>query len=779
MARKLAAVAFSLGCLQAGSVSALGLGELSLESFLNEPLKASVDLINVGGLQQDEIKIRLATRDDFEKMGLDRAYFLTNITFEVTSDENGNPQIELSSEEAVLEPYLDFIVEARWPSGRLLREYTVLIDPPVFSEADAPAVSASQRVEEVEGIPAVPKKKVTETGTTGTTVDVRKSALAPDAMPQRNFNAAAADAPSAGSRYMVSRNDTLWDIATDARPEGASVHQTMLDIQRLNPEAFINGNINRVKAGYILYLPSAGDISSGDLVTALAEVKEQNAAWREGRDAQMHSSRGPALRISADPEGEAVSDSSAAAVTTGTPSSTVDSADMTAAMSAGTAGLDSAEQERIAAMQQQVETLQRIVSLKDAQIAALQSALSKPAESAEMTTEGDAGRNALTDMSGDTLEEEDAVTSLDGPDAALGADESRADDVEAVDAVAAALAGSASAAAPEVAAKPAPIAKPPAQPAESGGIMDYILYLVGAGILALAGFLFFRRKGNDDGAVAEHAVQNDVFSDIELHDDNLEVDADHGLYVDETIEEEPAGPDSRGYGEHKNDGYASDGEATDALAEADIYVAYGRHSQAIELLNNAVANEPDNPVYRLKLIEIYTDQNDRGAATAQLEQLQSIGDADTTARAESIMAGASSAGASATNAEPAPAVAPRAPATEDAPGLSPNPLEMMGDSGSDEFESDFSGLEIESGDAFDADDELDLSADFDAAGDAGDDEELLIAADANGMSTKLDLARAYHDMGDDDGARQILDEVVAEGSDELKAEAQTLLDSIG
>jgi pilus assembly protein FimV len=159
MARKLAAVAFSLGCLQAGSVSALGLGELSLESFLNEPLKASVDLINVGGLQQDEIKIRLATRDDFEKMGLDRAYFLTNITFEVTSDENGNPQIELSSEEAVLEPYLDFIVEARWPSGRLLREYTVLIDPPVFSEADAPAVSASQRVEEVEGIPAAPKKK--------------------------------------------------------------------------------------------------------------------------------------------------------------------------------------------------------------------------------------------------------------------------------------------------------------------------------------------------------------------------------------------------------------------------------------------------------------------------------------------------------------------------------------------------------------------------------------------------------------------------------------------
>ena len=81
MARKLAAVVFSLGCLQASSVMALGLGELKLESFLNEPLKASVDLLNTGGLHEEEIKIRLATREDFDKLGLERAYFLTNITF--------------------------------------------------------------------------------------------------------------------------------------------------------------------------------------------------------------------------------------------------------------------------------------------------------------------------------------------------------------------------------------------------------------------------------------------------------------------------------------------------------------------------------------------------------------------------------------------------------------------------------------------------------------------------------------------------------------------------
>ena len=142
MGRKIAAIAFSLGCLHAGSVMALGLGELTLESFLNEPLKARVDLLNTGSLHADEIKVRLATKEDFEKLGLDRAYFLTGIKFDVEIDANGGPRIVVSSDDPVLEPYLDFIVEARWPTGRLLREYTVLVDPPVFDRVN-PVVSAT------------------------------------------------------------------------------------------------------------------------------------------------------------------------------------------------------------------------------------------------------------------------------------------------------------------------------------------------------------------------------------------------------------------------------------------------------------------------------------------------------------------------------------------------------------------------------------------------------------------------------------------------------------
>lgn len=114
------------------------------------------------------------------------------------------------------------------------------------------------------------------------------------------------------------------------------------------------------------------------------------------------------------------------------------------------------------------------------------------------------------------------------------------------------------------------------------------------------------------------------------------------------------------------------------------------------------------------------------------------------------------------------------------PGLPPNPLSMMSDA-DEPLEADFSGLEIETADsAVIVDDDLDLSRDFGRGNrDVSEDEELVIAADSNGLSTKLDLARAYLDMGDDDGARQILDEVVAEGSEELRAEARTLLNRIG
>ncbi|MGB1140672.1 MAG: FimV/HubP family polar landmark protein, partial [Halioglobus sp.] len=754
------AVVFSLGALQAESALALGLGELKLQSYLNEPLKASVDLLNTEGMHGDEIKIRLATREDFKKLGLDRSYFLTSIKFDVEV-EGGRARIVMTSDEPVLEPYLDFIVEARWPSGRLLREYTVLIDPPVFADGDAtPVISASQRVEEVEGIPAPAKKKSVEVSSSGTTVGVKESDLAPGMMPSRDFNSATSAVPMAGSKYMVHRDQTLWEIASQARPQGVSVHQTMLDIQRLNPDAFINGNINNIKAGYIIYLPSSDDISGADLSSAMAEVSQQNRAWRDAKAAPA-TGGGPALRISAEPDAPA--DDAAGYGDEAGDESVFGSADDGAAAAGVASGVavDSAELE---ALQSQVDTLQRMIDVKDEQIAALQDALDQDGGADEGEVED------LVDPYGDSdvgIEDDfDMESDLDALEAVEEDLEEEVAEVAVVEEVE-----------PEPEeAEPAPApAKPAVQKGathtipEKGGFMDYINYIIGALVLAIVGFFVVRRRGGDDAEAAPAAeAKKDVFSDVKLKEEPAPV---------EKPVVAPAADDAdstRGYGERKHDAYASDVEAADALAEADIYIAYGRHRQAIDLLNNALASEPGTSVYLLKLIEIYAELNDRPSATVQMEKLVNMGDEGAIARAESVMEKFNQ--ESAAPVEEAPAPVAEEPAG-DAPGLAPNPLEMMPESGDDE--SDFEGLEIETEDEED-DDDLDLSADFEEDEDEDeDDEELVIAADANGLSTKMDLARAYLDMGDEDGARQILEEVIAEGSEELKAEARSLLERIG
>jgi pilus assembly protein FimV len=794
MARKLAAVAFSLGCFHASSLMALGLGEMQLESFLNEPLKASVDLLNMGELHEDEIRVRLATTEDFDKLGLERAYFLTTVTFEVVSNGAGGAQILIRSEEPVLEPYLDFVVEARWPSGRLLREYTVLVDPPVFSQS-TPVVSASERVSATEGVaptdgvPApVDYNQRYQAGNSRSGMGSPAAGTAP----QRDYGGASAGAPAPGSRYTIRRDQTLWEIASQAKPAGTSVHQMMLDIQRLNPDAFINGNINRIKAGYVIYLPTAEDISSGDVSTALAEVREQNEAWRHGRDDASYASRGPSLRISAEPETTDAATSSAP-VRAGSETAQAGEPQQpgsSTGTSATTAAADipaSDTQARLAALEQQLETLQRIVSLKDDQIAALQNALTEAGAAVPEVGSEQAGTQVAEDaavVDGAEVAEvtEAVVTPAVSPAVEESLTEGGETEAEAVAVPPAAegeqVADTTEATKPQ---EPAPKKSSPApavEPEESWS--RYLLYILGALVLAVAGLVIARRRGeveadDDEDAtlpIRQATPPRDVFADVRLQDQNLEVVpvVDEPALIEDHV---PSIRDNRGYGERKHDEYASDIDAADALAEADIYIAYGRHPQAIDLLNNALATEPGNPVYRLKLLEIYAELDNRVAATAQLRKIEAIGDPDSIVRAEALMerlSGEEELELSAPNVQTS---------VNRGPGLSPNPLQMLSDS-NEALEEDFSGLEIEEHFAPGEEDDLDLSGDFAVESSLGyEDEELVIAADSNALSTKLDLARAYLDMGDDDGARQILDEVVAEGSEDLKAEAQALLSRIG
>ena len=783
MARKLAAAVFSLGCLHSSTLMALGLGEMKLESFLNEPLKAKVDLLDTTGLHEDQVRIRLATKDDFDRLGVERSYFLTGIKFEIIIDGSGTGQILLSSDDPVLEPYLDFIIEARWPAGRLLREYTVLIDPPVFDESSR-VVSASERVAEVEGIPAPTQKKSGPDAAveSGTRVRLDGSPRASDS----GYGADTAAAPMAGNRYLIRRDDTLWDIASNARPDGVSVHQTMLDIQRLNPDAFIDGNINRIKAGYIIYLPNAGDISSANTDAALAEVREQNALWREQQSSgePRDQDSGPSLRISADPTEEG-----AEAVERGEAPGAAATAAMQETIAKTQLERDEAQQ-RLAAVEEQLQTMERIVAVKDDQIAALQGELAGLRDGAESPVP--APTPAASDQApGQPV----AVTT--------------------------------------------PTAVP--EPAPTGGLPGWLPYALGGLVAGIGGLWFFRRRraGETGEAVAAESVPeqvDDVFADVELLNDDLEIDDSaaepeaprqapaassaavapagdplSSLAADMAAlapaDEAPGEPaekpaaasapdaDSRGYGQRKHDEYASDVGSGDALAEADIYIAYGRYPQAIELLNNALAADPDNAAFRLKLLGLHVEMVDRGAAEEQYRQLQAIGHPGTIAEADTLMEQLAAAGEGVTTRIPAQAGA----ASAQAASLSDrsfiveegedNSLELelggmasggggadFNTSGGEVLEADFSGLEIEEERGALADD-LDLSADFnDTPGGAdAQDEDMVFATEGSEMSTKLDLARAYLDMGDEDGARQILEEVASEGSGEQKEEARLLL----
>ncbi len=773
MARRIAAVIFSLGCLHAGAVSALGLGELTLDSFLNEPFKAKVDLLNMEGLSEHQIRIRLATSEDFDRLGVDRAYFLTSLTFEITVDDEGKGQILLNSEGPVLEPYLDFILEARWPSGRLLREYTVLVDPPVFKAEQSITISASAIADQSD--PGGDAKKKPQSSS-GTQVKLGKSNLADGEMPQRNFGSDASPSAQAGERYLIRRDETLWKIAQRSKPEGTSVHQTMLDIQRLNPNAFIGGNINRIKAGYVIYLPSSGDISSDDTSSAMAEVRQQNQDWREGVSHSQSAETGGSLRISTEPQAAAGSGQAAG----DSLSESGSESDMTSMEGLERAERDRAEvEDRLESMADQVDTLERIVSLKDDQIAALQKALADAGE----TTEVQAAEGELVDLQ--SLESmalepvEDSVAENDLADEAV---------VEAVEEVTAAEPIA------EVVASEVPAEKPAvtAEKKEKGGFFSTIMYILGGlVVLAVAVWAFLRRRGEE---AEEASAKDDVFANVQLNTDKQEVVAEPELEAapePEPVKKEPAEQAepaltrSSGYGERKHDEYASDADSGDALAEADIYIAYGRFPQAVDLLKTAIDNEPANADYKLKLMQVSSEMGDQAEVMKQFAEIKRLGDAASVQSGEEIISGID---------DPAGAPVPQ-PASDAASAA--DPLDLSDDldldlpsldtdieaGGADvDLEEEFGSLEIEGFDGDAPEDELDLSKDFSegSAALAGGavEEDMVFATGSDAMSTKLDLARAYLDMGDQDGARAIFEEVQAEGSDEQKEEARVLLERL-
>mgnify|MGYP000196776057 CR=1 FL=1 len=639
MIRKLVFALSLLGACFTGLVHALGLGEATVKSSLNQPLAAEIELVSIGELGIDEILPGLATREEFLRAKVDRVYFLSDLRFEVIENKKGNLAVVLTTTKPVREPFLNFLVEVIWPSGRLLREYALLIDPPLYNKekvalVQTPVVSQGNTV----------SQPVAET-VSGDQLNI--------AEPAKTSVAAINTTGQRGGTYgATTSKDTLWDIAIKARPNrSVTPQQVMLSIQDLNPKAFINQNINKLKAGQVLRLPALEQIKERSSSQAITEVIAQNEAVRPKRTRSVASATKKVSSTTSESSGS--NKDELKLVVASNQANTSNTANSGSSMQAGNGRAESNEEMmlalekldkaslentelngRVTDLEEQLQTLQRILALKNDQLANIQGQM-RANELAELV-------ETVEVAAGTEMGQTDVGKTALGPNESMGPS-------KAID---------------EPKAAPTEIAKKVVAPVSSPKISDPVpekaenifevilnnpLYLgllvIGVIILLAVLWLVSRNNGlkeeeyyaeneseeddapsgevseTDESEPQERNENFDEISDFEAGDETELVDNAFALDDEESSD---------------LDSHQDEREAEDVIAEADVYIAYGRLDQAANILENAISAEPVRTDYRLKLLEVYKDSNDAEAFNRQFSELEAIQDTNAIEEASQI-----------------------------------------------------------------------------------------------------------------------------------------------
>ena len=623
--RKLVLAVAAATSMASSVAYALGLGEVTVKSALNEPLVAEIELLDTKGLSSEEIRSKLASAEDFSRAGVERQFFLNSLRFTPVVGQGGKNFVRVTSTQAVREPFLNFLLEVYWPAGRVLKEYTLLLDPPMYTPQEVV----------YSGAP------VTAPAQTTTRVPESRTAPLPRSQPVPAAPQRPAAAPLSDS-YRVQKNDTLWEIALRADRAGGSVHQTMLAIQDLNPDAFIDGNLNRLKSGQLLKLPNAEQIRQRSRQQAVTEFQAQEEAWRSGAPAQRQLDarrretaaaapaqveQGGSLRLVATETGESQVGSDSGASNQSLENQLALTKEQLDSSLLQNQDLSS----RVEELNSQVEKLQRLLELKNTQLAALQDMTdAEPA----VTEAGEQGTSEPA---------EPAAVAVDEPEAAAEQPESLATEAEPVEAEPAAAAEATAEAAEETteeaaapmtepAAEPAPQAeepKPAPKPApvvdpipEPNSFLDELmenpLFLPGAGAgaaLLLLLLLVARRNRAKQQEVLTAEEADDLTSQTAASSVEPEsLDALDGVLDDLNVgTEEPA---------EFADVVA---DAADPISEAENYISFGRFNQAVDVLLEAIDSEPQRQDLRFKLLEVYADLEDHNAFQAQVSELSAMG----------------------------------------------------------------------------------------------------------------------------------------------------------
>jgi pilus assembly protein FimV len=613
----------SLSFLWSNPSWALGLGEIHLNSALNEPLNAEIDLIAASPDELAALRATLAPRDAFTRYGIDRPPFLSSLTFKVGKGKDGHDVLLVRSTEAIPEPFVTFLVEVNWARGRLMREYTVLLDPPVYTPGENASTSAPVTAPATAATPPAPAVSASAPASSPTSGRRSRNQAAPASAPTASAPAPAGatalpeSSPSAvgtvaPGTVQVAKGDTLTKIARSLHADTpANVDQTMIALYRANPEAF-GGNINILRRGAVLRVPGADDIAALNQREAMGEVHRQMDAWRGAGGSAAPSGH---LRLVAPSAGGAG----------------------TAAGNGSSAG-NSEEQalkDRVKDLEGQLADSKRLIDIRNEELAALQKKLGMPAPPPAAAPPA---KPAVPPASTAVAPTPPPATIAATPPPS-GAKPSALPPPESNTVVPV----------PPVpqAAKPA-VKKPAPAAVSSGSWLDWLqdnVWLAGAvlaAILALLGFAAWRRrKRNSIGSPSDFGAGLEETHVADLDESTAKLAAMRR--GNDSIVVEESGPHPMpdftaetgrfgDTGELKSheDTFSSESAVNldqgDPLAEADFHMAYGLYDQAADLVRIALEREPERRDLRMKLLEIYFVWGNKDAFLQTAKQLEATRD---------------------------------------------------------------------------------------------------------------------------------------------------------
>ncbi|WP_339615534.1 FimV/HubP family polar landmark protein [uncultured Gilvimarinus sp.] len=604
--RKLVILLGVLSLLVSRSVLALGLGDISLNSSLNQPLDAHIGLRDLGDLSAEQIVIKLGTQEDFDKVGLERSFFYTQLRFNVVTDGPNGPFVAVTSRDPVREPYLSFVVDMRWTSGRVMREYTLLLDLPTFSGESAAPVQGSV-----------------------TPIESKSRPVKNEPVRQRSDSGAVSADSAGGDVYgPVKASDTLWEIARDHRPGNASIHQTMLAIQKANPDAFIRNNINLLKKGQVLRIPSEREVRELNNRQAISRVAEQNREWSgNAMGAQLDGSgRNSASNRTSDEvsgrlrlaSGSDSSDDAARNGGAGSAGSAALERELTDTKDelARSRGENTELRSRVGDLEEQIETMERLLEVSNEQMRALEVAAQQKNDADENLSDA-----AATPVTDDAKPAEDT-----------GVAESSSAVKPAPEKTAAKPADKVEPEAKEPVRNTNKVVRRAPEPTLMDTLMDNLLWIVLAVVLiGLLVVLALRKRGSTVDESDDFTPDYDepiAYEEAETQPENelADSDMDAGALDDSLFDETDADESAE----------SVEPETGDVVGEADIYIALGKYEQAEDMLLSALEREPGSMPISLKLLETYGESNNLDSFDARFAAIVEQGDEASIARASSL-----------------------------------------------------------------------------------------------------------------------------------------------